>query len=120
MSGMLTTHVLDTMHGIPAADLEIQLWHLIQPDNERELLLTVRTNSQGRTDMPLLQGEAMRAGYYELTFAVGEYFAARKVPLPELPFLDTVPVRFCIARASEHYHVPLLMSPWAYSTYRGS
>ena len=120
---MLTTHVLDTMHGSPAHDLQIQLWRLtsLGVQNElRELLITTRTNSNGRTDAPLLQGEDLLPGGYELMFSVGEYFARRGVALPEPPFLDIVPVRFSIADATAHYHVPLLVSPWAYSTYRGS
>ncbi len=120
MSGMLTTHVLDTMHGLPATDLQIQLWRLGAPGEQRELLKVTRTNSNGRTEAPLLQGAELLAGSYELVFAVGEYFTALQVALPELPFLDTVPVRFGIADVSAHYHVPLLVSPWAYSTYRGS
>jgi 5-hydroxyisourate hydrolase len=114
---MLTTHVLDTMHGVPAADLQIQLWRL---GEQRELLKTTRTNAQGRTDEPLLRDEALLPGRYELVFAVGTYFAARGVTLPEPSFLDLVPVHFGLADASAHYHVPLLVSPWAYSTYRGS
>jgi 5-hydroxyisourate hydrolase len=86
----------------------------------RTLLRTVRTNTDGRTDLPLLSGDEMRAGVYELVFAVGEYFMSRGVPLPAPPFLDRVPVRFGIADPYAHYHVPLLVSPWAYSTYRGS
>lgn len=117
MSGQLTTHVLDTMHGSPAAHLQIQLFALF--DGHRELLKTLYTNDSGRTDAPLLQGEELVAGMYELEFAVGAYFAAKHVVLPELPFLDMVPVRFGIADSKAHYHVPLLVSPWAYSTYRG-
>jgi 5-hydroxyisourate hydrolase len=120
MSGMLTTHVLDTMHGLPAANLQIQLWRLGSPGEQRELLKVTCTNSNGRTEAPLLQGAELLTGSYELVFAVGDYFAARQVALPALPFLDTVPIRFGIADASAHYHVPLLVSPWAYSTYRGS
>ena len=120
MSGMLTTHVLDTMHGSPAADLQIQLWRLSSLEEQRTLLKVTRTNSNGRTDAPLLQGEELLPGSYELFFAVGDYFTARQVILPEPPFLDLVPVRFGIADAGAHYHVPLLVSPWAYSTYRGS
>lgn len=123
MVGMLTTHVLDTMHGLPAVGLQIQLWRLTALGAEqelRELLITTRTNNNGRTEEPLLQGEALLPGDYELMFAVGEYFAARQIALPEPPFLNSVPVRFGIADASAHYHVPLLVSPWAYSTYRGS
>jgi 5-hydroxyisourate hydrolase len=86
----------------------------------RELLKEVRTNSHGRTEEPHLQGEEVQLGRYELVFAVSEYFAARGVSLPEPPFLDCVPVSFGIADAEAHYHVPLLVSPWAYSTYRGS
>ncbi len=123
MVGMLTTHVLDTMHGMPAADLQIWLWRIDAPrtlHERRALLVTTRTNSNGRTEAPLLQGEELVPGAYELDFSVGEYFAARHVALPEPPFLDIVPVRFGVADASAHYHVPLLVSPWAYSTYRGS
>lgn len=123
MAGFLTTHVLDTMQGIPAVDLQIQLWRLTMLGEQqelRELLVTVRTNSNGRTDVPLLQNEEFLPGVYELVFAVGDYFAARQVALPEPTFLAMVPVRFGIADASAHYHVPLLVSPWAYSTYRGS
>ncbi len=120
MAGLLTTHVLDTMRGLPAADLQIQLWRLNGPDGGRELLKVVRTNGNGRTEMPLLRDEEMLPGRYELVFAVGDYFAASQVVLPETPFLDTVPVRFGIAERDAHYHVPLLVSPWAYSTYRGS
>jgi 5-hydroxyisourate hydrolase len=120
MPGLLTTHVLDTMRGLPAADLQIQLWRLTSPDGARELLKVTYTNSNGRTETPLLQDEELLPGRYELVFAVGNYFAAQQVHLPETPFLDTVPVRFGIADIGAHYHVPLLVSPWAYSTYRGS
>lgn len=120
MAGILTTHVLDTMHGSPAADLQIQLWRLGTADEQRALLKVVYTNNNGRTDAPLLQDEEFLPGRYELIFAVGDYFAARQIILPEPSFLDRVPVRFGIADASAHYHVPLLVSPWAYSTYRGS
>lgn len=123
MAGFLTTHVLDTMQGIPAADLQLQLWRLTMLGEQqelRELLVTTRTNSNGRTDAPLLQDEEFLPGVYELIFAVGDYFAARQVALPEPAFLAQVPVRFGIADTSAHYHVPLLVSPWAYSTYRGS
>jgi len=97
MAGMLTTHVLDTMHGMPAADLQVQLWRLDEPEERRELLKVVRTNMQGRTDEPLLRDKALLPGKYELVFAVGEYFAARHVELPEPPFLDCIPVRFNLA-----------------------
>ena len=108
MSGRLTTHVLDTAHGRPAAGIPVELARL---DGEaRELLASVTTNADGRTDAPLL--EALEPGTYELVFSVGAYFSEG--------FLDRVPVRFTIADADAHYHVPLLVSPWSYSTYRGS
>jgi 5-hydroxyisourate hydrolase len=117
---MLTTHVLDTMHGCPAADLQIQLWRLHSEGVQRELLKSVRTTSNGRTDAPLLQGAEFSIGRYELIFSVGAYFHNLRIALPEPAFLDEVPVRFNIADSQAHYHVPLLASPWAYSTYRGS
>jgi 5-hydroxyisourate hydrolase len=119
MTGRLTTHVLDTAQGRPAANMAIQLWRL-GPDTQRELLKTLRTNADGRTDAPLLTGADLLPGVYELVFAVGAYFAAQSVPTTEPPFLDLVPIRFGIADAQSHYHVPLLTSPWAYSSYRGS
>ena len=115
--GQLTTHVLDTMRGVPAAGMSIELNRL--GDGGAESIRRVVTNSDGRCDAPLLEGPALRPGRYELVFSVGGYFAA--VPgLPDPPFLDEVPIRFAMADAAAHYHVPLLVSPWAYSTYRGS
>lgn len=119
MPGRLTTHVLDTAQGRPAAGMEIELWAL-DLAGERRLLKTVRTNADGRADAPLLAEEEFAPGVYELIFAVGAYFAAQGVAAAMPPFLDRVPVRFGIAEAGGHYHVPLLTSPWAYSTYRGS
>ena len=116
--GKLSTHVLDTAHGCPAADLRIELWQL--RDDGEKLIKTVRTNPDGRTDQPLLDATAIEIGAYELLFFVGEYFHARGVALPDPRFLDIVPVRFGIADTSSNYHVPLLVSPWSYSTYRGS
>ncbi len=118
MPGRLTTHVLDTARGRPAAGLTIELWSM-DGSGDRTLLQTVQTNADGRTDAPQLEGDALRPGVYEIVFAVGDYFANRQ-ELPSPPFLDRVPVRFGIADAAAHYHVPLLVSPWAYSTYRGS
>lgn len=120
MGGRLSTHVLDTAHGTPAADLRIELW-LMGATGEK-LLKTVRTNADGRTDQPLLDAHSISVGTYELIFFVGDYFAARGgAGGPADPrFLDTVPVRFGIADAGANYHVPLLVSPWSYSTYRGS
>jgi 5-hydroxyisourate hydrolase len=105
----LTTHVLDTMRGIPAAGVKIELWSL----DQSKLIKTVETNADGRTDAPLLAAGEMKTGNYELIFFVGDYFGERR-------FLDRVPVRFVISDAAAKYHVPLLVSPWAYSTYRGS
>lgn len=119
MAGRLTTHVLDTMHGRPAADVTIQLWRLGEGEGQK-LLKTVRTNANGRTDEPLLMDTGFVVGRYELVFVVGAYFAALQVPISTPPFLDEVPVRFGLADPEAHYHVPLLISPWAYSTYRGS
>ena len=108
---MLTTHVLDTMRGRPAAGMQIELWSIAS--EKRVLIKAVRTNPDGRTDEPLLDGDKMAAGSYELVFSVGDYFGEKK-------FLDRVPVRFTISEADVKYHVPLLVSPWSYSTYRGS
>jgi len=118
MPPRLTTHVLDTAHGCPARDLQIELWAV--SGDTRKLLRTARTNADGRTDQPLLGPEEMRAGQYELVFWVGDYFAAMFPSAAEIPFLDRVPVRFGIADPGTAYHVPLLCSPWSYSTYRGS
>lgn len=120
MSGRLTTHVLDTAQGRPAANMTIDLWSLEPEGTGRKLLKTVHTNTDGRTDTPLLVGDELAVGRYELVFAVSAYFAALAHPLPAPPFLEQVPIRFGIADATAHYHVPLLVSPWAYSTYRGS
>lgn len=116
--GRLTTHVLDTHGGTPAAGMRLELYRL--DGAAPALLAAVTTNADGRADGPLLAGDAVLPGRYELRFYVGAYFAARGVPLPEPPFLDVVPIHFGIADAAGHYHVPLLVSPWAYSTYRGS
>ena len=115
---MLTTHILDTARGKPAGGVAIQLWR-IRADAPPELLAETHTNADGRTAAPLLNGVAFTAGTYEIVFAIGAYFAGFAAA-HEPPFLDLVPIRFTIADASAHYHVPLLASPWAYSTYRGS
>jgi 5-hydroxyisourate hydrolase len=117
MPAKLSTHVLDTAHGCPASRMKIELWRL---DGARVLLKAVVTNADGRTDSPLLADDEFKAGQYELVFFVGDYFAARGVSVTTVRFLDTVPIRFGISDASVSYHVPLLCSPWAYSTYRGS
>lgn len=117
--GKLTTHVLDTMHGAPAAGMAVRLYRL-GADGEQALLQSLQLNADGRADGPLLEGAALVAGRYRLVFGVAAYFIARGVVLPEPAFLDEVPLDFGIADASAHYHVPLLASPWSYSTYRGS
>lgn len=120
MSGSLTTHVLDTARGQPAAGVAVELWGIDTTSDARTLLASARTNADGRTDAPLLNERAMVPGIYELIFALGDYFAAQGVPTADPPFLDRVPIRFGIANSTAHYHVPLLASPWTYSTYRGS
>lgn len=114
----LSTHVLDTAAGRPAAGLRIELHTLA--DGRRSLLKEVLTNADGRTDEPLLSGTAYRPGEYEIVFHAGDYFRGRGVALPEPAFIDVVPIRFGMHEADGHYHVPLLVSPYSYSTYRGS
>lgn len=114
----LTTHVLDTMNGCPAAGMRVSLYRLEGPV-ARELKSVV-LNADGRADTPLLAADGMVVGRYRLVFQVASYFRHRGVQLPEPPFLDEVPLEFGIADVTSHYHVPLLASPWAYSTYRGS
>ena len=117
--GQLTTHVLDTAHGVPAAGMAVRLYRLdgaAAPRLVKEIVL----NADGRGDAPLLAGSGFVPGRYRLVFAVAAYFAARGAELAEPPFLDEVPLDVGLADASAHYHVPLLASPFAYSTYRGS
>ena len=116
--GRLTTHALDTMSGRPAAGLKIRLTRL--DGGSGEVLAEARTNSDGRCDAPLLEGEALTKGSYELVFFVGDYFRDNGVALGEPAFLDQVPIRFGLEDPDSHYHVPLLLSPYGYSTYRGS
>lgn len=117
--GRLTTHVLDTSNGLPAAGLALALW-AIDRDGGRRLVLETRTNADGRVDAPLLEGATYVPGTYELIFAVGAYLRGRGVDLPDPAFLDEIPLRFGISDASGHLHVPLLVSPYGYATYRGS
>ena len=117
-AGRLTTHVLDTVSGKPGAGVRIT-FEAAQGEGWRAVK-TVTTNADGRTDQPLLAGEAMAVGRYRLVFHVGEYFARLGVPLSDPPFLDRVPVEFAVADPRAHYHVPLLVTPWSYATYRGS
>lgn len=116
--GTLSTHVLDTAAGSPAAGMAVTLHRL--DENGRILLKTAVTNADGRTDQPLLSGDEMVAGRYELTFFVEEYFKHKLVALDTPAFLDEVPIRFAIADIGAKYHVPLLVTPWSYATYRGS
>jgi 5-hydroxyisourate hydrolase len=115
--GRLSTHVLDTHSGRPAEGVAIDL--VTMEASAQRALKTVRTNADGRTDEPLLTGD-LPTGVYELRFHIGDYFRGRGVDLPEPAFLDVAVVRFGIADSAGHYHVPLLATPWSYSTYRGS
>ncbi len=114
----LTTHVLDVAAGIPAAGMRIELQTMTSSGSR--VLADVLTSSDGRCPGPLLEGGDFRAGRYSLVFHVSEYFKARGVGLSDPPFLDRVVVEFGISDATSHYHVPLLVTPWSYSTYRGS
>lgn len=114
MPGKLSTHVLDLTTGRPAVGMRIELWQL---DGKPTMLGAVTTNADGRTDSPLLAGTALAVGAYELIFFVKDYFVTHRT---DSPFLDRVPVRFVIADAAASYHIPLLVTPWAYQTYRGS
>src|SRR4051812_29695237 len=114
--GRLTTHVLDTASGIPAQGMRVELHRL----DAAAALADIHTTADGRAPAPLLDGDTLRSGNYELRFHVADYFRARGTPLSEPPFLDVVAIRFGIADVAQHYHVPLLVSPWSYSTYRGS
>ena len=140
--GALTTHILDTAHGRPAAAVQIDLYAeqgnawpsqvsltptggglgVARPWGRSEwvLLRSAQTNADGRCDAPLLQGADLRLGRYRLVFQIGDYFRGLGLALPEPPFLDQIPLEFGVDDAQQHYHVPLLVSPWSYSTYRGS
>ena len=118
-SGRLTTHVLDTASGKPAQGVAVSLF-AIDASGARRLIKSTQTNGDGRCDAPFLSGADMAVGAYELIFEVAAYFRAAGVTLSDPPFLDVVPIRFGIADSSAHYHVPLLISPYGYSTYRGS
>ena len=116
--GRLTTHVLDLSAGRPGSGIRVELTRI--EGAARVALASAVTNADGRCDRPLLEGKAFKPGVYELAFAVGDYFAAQGVALPEPKFLDVVVIRFGLSGADQHYHVPLLVSPFGYSTYRGS
>ncbi len=117
--GRLTTHILDTATGRPAAGVKITL-HAIGADGQAQLVSTHVTNADGRCDQPILSGASLQTGVYELVFEIGDYFRASGTPLAEPAFLDRIPIRFGLCDAGAHYHVPLLVSPYGYSTYRGS
>jgi 5-hydroxyisourate hydrolase len=116
--GRLTTHVLDTARGVPGSGITITLYRNL--DERYALIRDAVTNADGRCDEPLLEGAAFAKGRYRLVFAMGAYFAKAGLTLPDPPFVDEVVIDFGIADASAHYHVPLLASPWSWSTYRGS
>jgi 5-hydroxyisourate hydrolase len=116
--GKLSTHVLDTAQGKPGAGVRLELYAL--EGGQRRLLKSDTTNIDGRCTAPLLEGEALQAGHYELVFAAGDYFAAQGVAMPSPRFIDRVTIAFGVADASQNYHVPLVVTPWSYSTYRGS
>ena len=111
--GRLTTHVLDTASGKPAAGLKIEVW-------SDKLIKTIHTNADGRADAPLLEADTLKVGHYELRFFAGDYLRGAGLKLTEPLFLDVIPIRFGVSDATAHYHVPLLLSPFGYSTYRGS
>jgi len=115
----LTTHVLDVTRGCPAPGVRIELYEL-GDDGGRKLVTATTTNSDGRTDKPLIAPSEGRVGRFELVFHAGDYFRTQGAKLADPPFLDVVPIHFAVADASAHYHVPLIVSPWSYSTYRGS
>ncbi len=116
--GKLSTHVLDTTQGKPGAGVEVELY--LVNAGARILLKRDTTNQDGRCATPLLEGEQMQAGQYELVFAAGDYFAAQGVDLPAPRFVDRVTIAFGIAHVDQNYHVPLVVTPWSYATYRGS
>jgi 5-hydroxyisourate hydrolase len=114
----LTTHVLDITLGGPAQSMRVELHEFDR--GARKLIAAVATNADGRTDQPLIAAGEARVGFFELVFHAGDYFRGSGAKLADPPFLDVVPIRFAVADPTAHYHVPLLVSPWSYSTYRGS
>lgn len=116
--GKLSTHVLDTTQGKPGAGVQVELYAV--SGGQRRLVKAGTTNQDGRCNAPLLEGDAMQPGQYELVFAAGDYFAAQGIDLPSPRFIDRVTIAFGIADPGQNYHVPLVVTPWSYSTYRGS
>lgn len=119
LHGRLSTHVLDTHSGKPAAGIAVELVELSDLGTSR-VVTRAMTNADGRTDQPLIGGRPVPIGKYELLFSVGDYFASRQVPLSDPPFLDRIPIRFAVSEPEGHLHVPLLVTPWSYATYCGS
>jgi len=119
VQGRLSTHVLDTHSGKPAAGIAVELIELSELGSSRPITRAI-TNSDGRTDQPLIGGRPVPIGRYELSFSVGAYFRERNVPMSDPPFLDRIPLRFAVSEPEGHLHVPLLVTPWSYATYRGS
>ena len=117
--GLLSTHVLDTHGGQPAQGVAIELFE-VAPSGAARLISRTTTNADGRTDKPLIAEQPIPIAQYELRFAVGDYFARQSVPVADPPFLNVVPIRFAVAKPEAHYHVPIIVTPWSYSTYRGS
>ena len=118
MAGWLSTHVLDAARGVPAAGMDVELWRI--EGDRRSLVLTVTTNADGRTDAPVIPKGELVVGVYELVFHAGAYLDAAGIPGETPRFLDQIPLRFGISDPEAHYHVPLLLAPYSYSTYRGS
>jgi 5-hydroxyisourate hydrolase len=116
--GRITTHVLDTAQGQPAAGVQITLYR--RSGEELPVVASFLTDADGRVPVPVLDGEAFTPGTYELVFAMGDYFAAQDIETPDPPFFDEAVVRFIISDATKHYHIPLLATPWSWTTYRGS
>ncbi|MED4963098.1 hydroxyisourate hydrolase [Heyndrickxia coagulans] len=116
----ITTHILDLTHGKPADHVAAALYIFDSAQSAWTCLKKAATNSDGRLDSPLLSGEEVEAGKYKLVFSIGDYFRRQEISLPDLPFLEEVPVCFGIADPASHYHIPLLVSPWGYQVYRGS
>jgi 5-hydroxyisourate hydrolase len=116
----LTTHILDLTHGKPAANVKIDLYVRREFTSTLEYRKSVVTNEDGRLNTPLLSGEELKVGEYELVFHIGDYFRTKELELNQPHFLESVPVRFSVNELGAHYHVPLLVSPWGYQVYRGS
>ena len=119
--GFLTTHVLDTAQGIPGQGIEVSLYRATTDGatTHKQLIRTLQTNSDGRTDQPILSEQEFEMGTWELIFKTGSYFIASPLIVDDPPFLDEITIQFSMSR-DDHYHVPLVVSPWSYSTYRGS